>query len=195
LAKPTIVQVVDASVIINLIATQYVEEILDVLSEPIKVVDIVFGEIEDGRAKGLRDADTLKDLVTSNLVEVVALDATAETTFERLVSGAAHSTLDDGEAATIAYADAKQLTIGVDDKKARRICREHFPAIPLQCSGNILQHPAIEARLGKKRLAAAVLNALQGARMRVLPEQLEWVIELIGKDVAATCRSLPQQRR
>jgi hypothetical protein len=83
----------------------------------------------------------------------------------------------------------------VDDKKARRICREHFPAIQLQCSGDILQHPAIEERLGKKRLAAAVLNALQGARMRVLPEQLEWVIELIGKEVAATCRSLPQQRR
>ena len=181
MAKSTVVQVVDASVIINLIATQYVEEILDVLPERIKVVDIVFGEIEDGRAKGLHDADTLKDLVSSNLVEVVA--------------GAAHSTLDDGEAATIAYAAAKQLTVAVDDRKARRICREHFPAIQLQCSGDILQHPAIEERLGKKRLAAAVLNALQGARMRVLPEQLEWVIELIGKDVAATCRSLPQQRR
>ena len=195
MAKPTVVQVVDASVIINLIATQYVDEILDVLPGQIKVVDIVFGEIDDGRAKGLRDADTLKDLVSSNLVEVVALDATAETTFERLVSGAAHSTLDDGEAATIAYAAAKQLTIAVDDKNARRICREHFPAIPLQSSGDILRHPAVEERLGKERLAAAVLNALQGARMRVLPEQLEWVIELIGKDVAATCRSLPQQRR
>jgi predicted nucleic acid-binding protein len=195
LSNSSLTIVADASAIINLNATQCAADILRSLPERVAVVDIVAGELEEGRAKGRPDAEMLADLAASGLVEIVRLGDTGEALFERLVIGPASSTLDDGEAATIAYAVERTLAVVVDDNKARRICQEQFPAVGRRCSCDIFRHPAICKSLGKERLALAVLNALQLARMRVLTEHLEWVVDLIGPEKARTCHSLPQALR
>jgi len=74
------------------------------------IVDFVQAELEMGKQNGRRDADLLNGLVADQLFELVQLDGAAMAHFESLVIGPAISTLDDGEAATIAYSILKEAT-------------------------------------------------------------------------------------
>ncbi len=191
LTDPDALLVADASAIINLNATGCAAEILRVLPNPLAVTDVIPAELETGRRRGRRDADFLQELVTAGLVSVVTFNDAAAGHFERLVVGPAAMTLDDGEAATIAYAVANGSVPIIDERKAKRICSEYYPSLPQACSTDLFAHDDVLSTLGRPRLALAVINALQIARMRVLPHHRKWVLDLIGPDQAALCNSLP----
>ena len=195
LSNPPGQLVADTSAIINLIATECPAEILRALPVRVVMTDIAVEEIEDGRKKGRGDADVLAKLKKDGLIEIRGLGNTAENLFEQLVVGAAESTLDDGEAATIAFAIENSLSVVIDDYKARRICRERFSCLPVQCSVEIFRHTAVQETLGGKQLELSVLNALRTARMCVPPEHIEWVVSLIGDMNASSCPSLPFKYR
>jgi len=183
--------VADASTIISVNATGCAKRVIKALPNRVAVVDIVSGELEEGRQRKRQDADLLKKLVDSGHVEIVQLDAKGEEYFEQLVVGAAQMTLDDGEAATIAYAVATNGIALIDEKKANRICGQRFPELRLACTVDIFMHPYVQNELGKDAQADAVFNALCRGRMRVFPHHVEWVIGLIGAERARLCTSLP----
>jgi predicted nucleic acid-binding protein len=187
--------VADASTVINVNATGCAEKIIGALSSHLVIVDIVPGELEGGRQRGRQDADFLNELVISGLVEIVKLDEEAEKHFEALVVGPAEATLDDGEAATIAYAVRRNGIPVIDERKANRICAERFPNLRVACTVDIFTDPKVQEALGKNGLVDAVFNALSRGRMRVLPRHVEWVLELIGAERAALCASLPNNVR
>jgi predicted nucleic acid-binding protein len=148
-------------------------------------------ELAAGRQRQRQDADLLNELVASNFVKIVHLDDDGMESFEQLVVGPAAKTLDDGEAATIAFAVSRNAIALIDERKANRICAERFSTLRVGCTVDIFTHPNVERALGRKRLGDAVFNALYQGRMRVLPHHVEWVVELIGADRAASCTSLP----
>lgn len=187
--------VADASTIISVNATGCAKRVIKALPNRVAVVDVVSGELEEGRQSKRQDADLLQKLVDAGHVEIVQLDAKGEEYLEQLVVGAAQMTLDDGEAATIAYAAATNGIALIDEKKANRICGERFPALRLASTVDIFMHPDVQNELGKDALADTVFNALCQGRMRVLPQHVEWVIGLIGADRARMCTSLPRQIR
>lgn len=195
LIDSTALLVADASAVINLNATGCAQAILRSLPNRVAVVDIVPVELENGRSRGRRDADLLNELLAASLVKIVKLDEAAEQHFEQLVVGPAAKTLDDGEAATIAYAAALGGLPIIDERKATRICGERFPALALACTVDVLAHPEIQREIGKPALADAVFNALQLGRMRVFPRYIEWVVDLIGPARASLCASLPNSVR
>ena len=57
------------------------------------------------------------------------LDDLTESHFEDLVIGQGAATLDDGEAATIAYGVEKGAITLIDERKATRICGERYPRL------------------------------------------------------------------
>jgi predicted nucleic acid-binding protein len=183
--------VADASTIISVNATGCAKRVIRALPNRVAVVDIVSGELEEGRQRKRQNADLLKKLVDAGHVEIVQLDEKGEEYFERLVVGAAQMTLDDGEAATIAYAVATSGIALIDEKKANRICGQRFPELRLAYTVDLFTHPDVQNQLGKEALADAVFNALCHGRMRVFPHHIEWVIGLIGADRARLCTSLP----
>lgn len=187
--------VADTSTAINLIATECAPEIIRSLPVRIVAVDVVPAELELGRVRGRTDADKFNALVTAGLVEIVQLGEDGERYFESLVVGTAAETLDDGEAATIAYALEHNGTALIDERKATRLCGARFPALPLICTVNILLHPEVQRRLGRARIAEAMFSALTNARMAILPEYVEEVAGLIGPAKIAQCRSLPKSVR
>ena len=195
LTDATALLVADASAVINLNATGCAAEILKALPNPVAVTDVVPGELETGRWRGRRDSDMLQELVTAGLVSIVELNSVAAAHFERLVVGPAVSTLDDGEAATIAYAVANGGTPIIDERKAKRICAERFPSLHPACSTDLFAHENVMREIGKTMLTQALVNALQIARMRVLPHHRKWVLDLIGPEQAALCTSLPNSVR
>jgi predicted nucleic acid-binding protein len=187
--------VIDTSVVINLIATGCGNEILRALRSPVLVVDVVAYELEGGRLKGRRDADRLVKLVDAGLIAIAALGDPGLLHFEDLVVGAGPETLDDGEAATIAYALETGARAFVDERKAIRLCGQRFPQLSLGCSMDLFAHQGVQSGLGVPKLADAVHCALRDARMRVLPQHTEWVVKLIGDARAAECPCLPEQIR
>ena len=195
LTDPAALLVADASVVISLNATDCAPEIIRAMPNRLAVVDAVPAELETGRPRGRQDADRLRDLVVAGLVEIVTLDEQAAQYFEELVVGPAAQTLDDGEAATIAYALAHGAFALVDERKANRICGERFPNIRIGCTLDVLLHPKVNDRLGHKSLAEAVFKSLYHGRMRVLHHHVEWVIGLIGPEKAALCNSLSKSVR
>ena len=195
LNDPTALVVADASVAINLIATGFAESILDELPNRFAVVEEVAFELEDGRQRGRNDADALNTLVAAGRGDIVRLGNPAIDHFTALVSGPAAETLDDGEAATIAYALEHGATALIDERKANRICAERFGALATGCTVDLLAHALIEAALGRSGLADAVFNALYYGRMRMPAHHVDWVVNLIGADRTRQCASLPRSVR
>ena len=192
---PSGLLVADTSVIINLNASQCAKDILDALPNQVFVVEEVSQELERGRQFGWTNADALLALIKSQRIAIVRLGEIGQRYFERLVAGPASQTLDDGEAATIAYALENGATPLIDERKAHRICAERFPAMAVGCTGDLLAHDKVQQVLGREILAEAVYNALQDGRMRVMADFLAWTVELIGPDQAANCPSLPRSVR
>ena len=187
--------VVDTSVAINLNATNCATDILGALPYDVVVTDSVRGELLGDRRSGRGDAEMLATLVSLGHVSMVSLDEAALRVFGDLVAGSTAETLDDGEAATIAYAVTHDAVPIIDERKARRICAQRFAGLRPLSTVDILAEPAVGAALGRSALADAVFHALRNARMRVLPERVAWVVALIGDDRASLCPSLPRRAR
>ena len=189
------VLVADASAVINLNASGSAAEIVSALPNRLVVTPAVPGELRLGRDRGRLDAALLDELVNVGLIELVALDSSAERHFEQLVIGPAALTLDDGEAATIAYAVSCGGIPIIDERKATRICGERFPELRTACTVDLFGHEAVQRRLGLVPLADAIFNALHRGRMRVLPRHVGWVLSMIGRERAALCASLSKAAR
>ena len=187
--------VADASTVINLNASGHAREILQAIPNRFVVADAVPAELEGGRRRGRRDADQLNELLAAGFVEIVRLGDVGAQQFEELVVGRAALTLDDGEAATIAYAVEHQGIALIDERKANRICGERYPDLRVGCTVDLFAHPAVQRTLGKSTLAESIVNALRDARMRVLSRHMDWVVKLIGPNQAALCNSLPRSAR
>jgi predicted nucleic acid-binding protein len=185
----------DASTAINLNASGCAAAILRCFGGGVVLPDIVLGEIEDGEAKGRRDAQLTKELVQEGALKVVSLSEVGLRYFEQLVVGNAAMTLDDGEAATIAYANETGAIAVIDERKANRICAERFPNVKVAATVDLFAHASVEKAIGRKALADAVFGALVGARMRVLQHHVTWVAQLIGAARVQQCTSLPRSAR
>jgi predicted nucleic acid-binding protein len=191
LLNPSAILVADASAAINLNATGCAPTILRALPNPVVIVDIV----QDDREKGRKDADVTRAMIEAGLIETVELGPVGLTHFEPLVVGAAADTLDDGEAATLAYALQIGGTPIIDERKANRICVTRFGGMQTAASVDLFAHQAVQDALGPAALAEAVFLALRDARMRVFPHHIDWVVNLIGQDRAQQCPSLPRAAR
>lgn len=195
LIDPTIALVVDSSTVININATANGSVILRAIPNPIVVTDVVLLELTDDRRNGRQDGQIVRSQLEAGLVSLERLGDLTESHFEELVIGDGKATLDDGEAATIACAVEKGAVAVIDERKATNLCKDRYPSLTVINSIDILSHPAVVAELGQQGTADAVYNALLGARMRVPFFALDWVVDLIGKDRASMCESLPRARR
>lgn len=187
--------VLDASVIINLLATGHASEILQALSVPLFVTGNVVREIEQGVANGRPETALLAGLITSNYLQLQELSGQSAAYFFSLVSGNTSDSLGDGEAATLALAHCNGWSAAIDEKKATRIAGERLGSVKLVTTVDILAHEPVRTSLGGAALAGAVVQALQVARMQVWPRQLEWVAQLIGDDNLARCACLKKYAR
>lgn len=195
LSEGAALTVLDASVAINLIATRCCADIIRAFDGQFGITEEVVAEIERGRSRGGAECETLDQLLTSGLVQRLPMNEACYEQYERLVSGNAAQTLDDGESSTIAYAANLGGIAAIDERKAIRICSERYPALRMVSTVGLLSHPSVIDRLGRERLVGAVDNALSLARMRVLESGIGWVIDLIGQDRAALYPSLPRSAR
>lgn len=182
--------VLDASVIINLLATGHADTILQALPGRPCVTENVVVEIKGGAENGRPESKKLFDLIESGNLEVVELDEQALESFIGIVSGSSSDSLGDGEAATLAFAHRNRLIAAIDERKATRVAAERFGSLKIATTVDILAHTSVRFALGPEQLPTAILNALRLARMQVWASQFDWVVEQIGVANVMLCPSL-----
>lgn len=187
--------VLDASVIINLLATDHANAILQALAVPLYVTDNVVREIEQGAVNGRPETALLAELISNKVLVDKELTAFSLEDFFGMVSGHTSSSLGDGEAATLALAHRNGFSAAIDEKKATRIAAERFEMLKLVTTVDILASPPVQDSLGREALSTAILQALKRARMQVREHQFDWIAQMIGRDHVGACPSLKRHAR
>jgi len=118
--------VLDACVLLNLLATERIAEVAKVIAPACLVCSAVAAEslylrpLEPG---GKPEAIDLGPLVKGGVLTACAIQGPLEE--EAYVNYAIE--LDDGEAMSLAIAQARNFALATDERKARRIIRENLP--------------------------------------------------------------------
>lgn len=160
--------VLDTSVWINLLATEATEAILDALAISCHVPEQVLSEVKRHPNTGAIfsvDNHPLKKMAPK--VSILSLEGTELELFFDIVGAPAADALGDGEAAAIAVAASRGLDLVIDDKKARRILREHFSQVRTFWTVDLLQAHPVVAALGRPLADECFERALRFGRMHV----------------------------
>ena len=187
--------VLDASVVVNLNATGYADRVLDAIPAGVFIPDSVVKELQRGIKMGHSDATDLNELLSQGLADTLKVPTSAQSEYIALVSGSSSSSLGDGEAATIASAYVMRAWAGIDERKARRVCRDRYKSVKVASTLDILAHPDVLASFSEDEFSSALLAALEVANMQVQKEHMEWVLARIDRDRIAGCLSLPKSIR
>lgn len=167
--------VVDHGVLLSLNATGCAARILGPLHRPV----IIPRTVHEGFGQR-HNFDWLPEMLATGRAVIADLGPQGLLHFETLVIGPAVTTLDDGEAATIASALEARAIAVIDEPKAIALCAERFPGLTTASTVDLLRQDAVEGALGNDGIRQAALRALKTARMRVPNRHKEWALTLFG---------------
>ncbi len=152
--EPGVPVVTDASVIINLNATRTAAAIIGCFPNRFLVTKTVRRELLTGGSRGHGSWEGLEALIHDGSIELVEMEPGDGPVYRSLVEGGFKETLDDGEAATIAYAVGRGAIALIDERKARRICADRFPTLRLASTVDVLCHGLVKKLLGETGMSA-----------------------------------------
>lgn len=159
--------VLDASVWINLLATDASEAILGALGIPCHAPEQVVSEIKRHPATGVSFPSHDHPLRHMPGVSILSLEGNELDLFLEIVGAPAGDALGDGEAAAIAIAASRGLDLVIDDKKARRILRERFGQVRTYWTVDLFQSRSVIATFGRTLVDEYYARALRIGRMHV----------------------------
>ena len=162
--------VLDASVAINLLGTGVGTAILEATPAPVLMEEHAFREI---RRHPIHSRDHTEDLGAwqdSCLLTVVSLFGEGKRIFEGPAGNGLVTQLDDGEAATIAYAvsEGKNTVPVIDERKATRLFKERWPERQVIDTVTLVRSLVEIKTLSEELARDAIHSALLHARMRVV---------------------------
>lgn len=161
--------VLDTSVWINVSATGECARIVATLGRTCLVPPQVYGEVKRDPVTGALYGPGNHPLSVGPPIEITPLSPDELDTFLALVGAEVGDRLGDGEAASMAVAIHRNAILCVDERKARRILRERFPAVRLMRSFDILQHPRVVQALGEPLALNCLEMAKKFGRMHIPP--------------------------
>jgi predicted nucleic acid-binding protein len=187
--------VLDASVLINLLATDRMREILLAVASRCVVTDQAYGEVcsHPREQPRVRRPGILDPAVASGVLFREAIPPDAVPAYLDLAGAGPPDDLGDGESATIAYALARQAVVLLDDTKAIGLCRRRFSGLKMMTTVELLKRPEVVRALGDAGAVDALFDALRFARMRVPHEHLAWARQVLGPERLALCPSLKRR--
>lgn len=187
--------VLDASVVINILACGDAARLLKALDRKAVVPSQVVDEIGREPVRHADDANSFPDLLRSGLLQLHELEGVHYLKFLDLAGAAAPDSLGDGEAATIAVAEQLKCMAIIDERKATRIARSRRPSHMTACTLDLYSCNDLSSIFSKEDLALLVFGSMQHARMRVPVDRQSWVIDLLGENRVKQCTCFPQQSK
>lgn len=185
--------VLDASVLINLLATGRLDSILACLGTSAVVVEEVIREVRRDPRDRREHPEILTPFIEKATLTRVSL-ATAEPMLEHYLDLAAgvgdQDDLGDGEAASIACAIHHRYAVALDERKARAVCSLRYPELQVYSTLDIFRTLEQSGGFRAEHVSESVFDALRFARMRVPHEHEEWVRGLLSQEQLRSCPSL-----
>ena len=185
--------VLDTSVLINLHACGFGDQVLRAIPNNIFLPETVIVELDHETSHTNGDNGFIQRLIAEKVAQVAPMDDAATHLFETLICSPV--SLDDGEAATIAVAISRSFLPVVDERKGRARAQSMMKGQPPLWSLDLLVHPSVQSMLPNDGYTDAVYLALREGRMRIDEGRCDSVIQLIGIDRAKECTSLPVFRK
>jgi hypothetical protein len=161
--------VLDASFLINLLATQECKALVEAINLHCVTTDAAAREVLRHPVTGKAFSDPEEAIEWLQPVVAHGLDPDGVARYIDLVAAPPPNGLGDGEAACIAAAHRLGYGICLDDGRARRIVAECYPDLSVWWSIELLAHPRVEKVLGKERVAECIVRARTFGRMRMPP--------------------------
>jgi len=160
----SLVQIIDACVLINLLASDHIEAVLRMSASNSLICSAVEAEsvyLRSGDPKTKPEKIDLQPLIGSGLLTLCSLEGAVET--ELYVDYA--SALDDGEAMSLVIALSRGFVFATDDRKARRLFLEAAgdPKL-LKSTSELLRRWAEGQEIERDALKAALLRVEDRAR-------------------------------
>ena len=154
----------DACVLINLLASGRFENIASGCGLRFAIASVVVQESMylHNADSGEREMIDLKPLIEKGILETL----TVESENEKLRYIELALNLDDGEAESVAIAEARNLALATDDRKARNLIQRAGLKIELWSTCSLLQHWQGKCSVSDKDLKSVLTNIFKRARYR-----------------------------
>jgi hypothetical protein len=159
--------------------------LLSALPNKIIVPNVVELELDNDRSRSTGEYQFVQELITTGAATLASLTDDESVEYLKLVS-----TLDDGEAATIALAAARGLSPIIDEQKGQLVAEERCRSTVIGCSFDLFRHPHALIALGSDAVEALYF-ALHDGRMRIHHDRCDETVSLIGVERALRCSCLP----
>jgi hypothetical protein len=166
LSHPVSALYADASVLINLIATDVAVELLRSVGVPVVIMRPAADEVVRDPRRKMSGRARLEELMRNGVLEIAELGPAHLTRYIELVGAPQPDDLGDGEAATICAAGAAGA-VALDDAKAIRVALQRYPKMQQVYTIDILMHACRSGGLPVADCRKAISYALTFARMRV----------------------------
>lgn len=187
--------VLDASVLINLLATGRLDSILPQVCASAVVVEEVVAEVRRNPRDRKETPAILEPFFSRAVLTRASISGSEEMleSYLDLAGADEQEDLGDGEAASIAYAVHHHYPVALDERKAIGVCRRRFPELQICSSLEILRALASSGSFPPHHVVESVFDALKFARMRVPLEHDPWVRGLLSTDQLRDCPSMRRQ--
>ena len=185
--------VLDASVLININASQCGARIVNALPNEVLIPETVVKELKRETNTTENVHGFTQELVHTGKVRLVPLIDQEYAVYTNLISGP-HS-LGDGEAATIAICVCRGYLPIIDERKGRLRAREFLSDSRLGWSLDLFLHPQVIETLHTTGMTEALFFALRDGRMRIHETHCDQVVNLIGIKRALECTCLPGYKK
>lgn len=159
----------DASPLINLLGCGRAVDVLSTFDTTI-VEQRTLSEVTRHPVSGFSHVDILKQLTERHL-QIHRMNDDEYALYLQLVQAEPKQSLGAGESAAIATAVCRKAIVVLDDRKARRVCREMFPKLDQATSLSLLIEGARRAQFDKVAIAELLRHAVGDARMRILADE------------------------
>jgi predicted nucleic acid-binding protein len=189
----TNILVIDASVLINLLATGIETKILSCLTTKIMIPNQVIKEIKRHPRDKSDAKNYLNKLFADNVIQKIELDEQAFQFYTEMLFE--NDSLGDGELACIAYAATKKINyIVFDDKLGRKTCQQKFPFLKILSSVDLLKQYHQKCEPDFSIFQKILFDAVKIGRMNMTSKQDdEWVREILGESKVKLCPSLKRR--
>jgi len=168
------VLVLDASAIINLLATGAPERVLSAFGQASVIEENTLKEIIRNPFDSAPAMPYIDKLVSGGLIRIARMNATSYAHYIDLVGGKPRDALGQGESAAIACALEVQGLVVLDDLKARRISAARFPRVEQTTTVGLFRMAAMNGQISDSEIADLLVLARTNARMHVLDADKNW---------------------
>ena len=172
--------VLDASVLINILATGYAERILGSLERKVFITSEAYSEVSRDPYTNRDASETVKPLEIKQLLLRRDLGVRSKLRYELLVNPTRYN-LGKGEAATIGYCEEHKLTAVIDERKGRTVATNYADVAG---TIDLLAYKRVFESFDPVEYREALLNAGILGRMYIPFEWGQWAENILHESVA-----------